>query len=90
MAKEEVIIDADNTYKDPRAVYDDVGNIINQVYDDTPNLKRDALGNVIGNVNIPPPPRRQRCGGGRLASERPSRTVRRAMQGSRSHQLPER
>ena len=51
MAKEEVIIDADNTYKDPRAVYDDVGNIINQVYDDTPNLKRDALGNVIGNVN---------------------------------------
>ena len=51
MAKEEVIIDTDATYKDPRAVYDDVGNMISQVYDDTPNLKRDAFGNVIGNVN---------------------------------------
>ena len=51
MPKEEVIIDTDATYKDPRAVYDDIGNIISQVYDDTPNLKRDALGNVIGNVN---------------------------------------
>ena len=51
MAKEEVIIDTDATYKDPRAEYDDIGNMISQVYDGTPNLKRDAFGNVIGNVN---------------------------------------
>ena len=43
--------DTDNTYKDPRAEYDKVGNIISQVYDATPNLKRDNLGNVTGNVN---------------------------------------
>ena len=45
--------DIDNTYKDPRAEYDEVGNVISQVYDGTPNLKRDALGNVTGNTDDP-------------------------------------
>ena len=46
-----MINDSDNAYKDPRAEYDEVGNMISQVYDGTPNLKRDALGNVTSNVN---------------------------------------
>jgi hypothetical protein len=46
-----VIVDSDGTNKDERAVYDDQGNIISQYYSDTPNLQRDALGNVTGNMD---------------------------------------